>query len=63
MQADIDVAFRVLNEVLSITAQESARAAPRGGCRSLLNEVLSITAQECSFGVGEHSSIPSSMKS
>ena len=36
----------VLNEVLSITAQESVPKRDRGLRRLVLNEVLSITAQE-----------------
>ena len=42
----------VLNEVLSITAQEF-RKDSANNCRSyLLNEVLSITAQECFVQAG-----------
>ena len=36
----------VLNEVLSLNAQECTRASPGGARRALLNEVLSLNAQE-----------------
>ena len=38
--------FTLLNEVLSITAQESGRGGESQSLLLLLNEVLSITAQE-----------------
>ena len=36
----------VLNEVLSLNAQESTGLRKRGRCKSILNEVLSLNAQE-----------------
>ena len=38
--------FSILNEVLSITAQELRLPDPRDARTAFLNEVLSITAQE-----------------
>ena len=42
----IGQAKRILNEVLSITAQESCSQCGRTRRTRILNEVLSITAQE-----------------
>ena len=44
----------ILNEVLSITAQESAFNIDKANVPYLLNEVLSITAQESCRKCGSH---------
>ena len=41
-----DVPYRILNEVLSLNAQESENGKVWDMKRSLLNEVLSLNAQE-----------------
>ena len=43
-----DVPYRILNEVLSLNAQESENGKVWDMKRSLLNEVLSLNAQEFS---------------
>ena len=53
----------VLNEVLSITAQEFRITPPMNHNELILNEVLSITAQEYPFIVTIKGKETSSMKS
>ena len=53
----------ILNEVLSITAQESPTRPTVPHKRVFLNEVLSITAQESSHPNRRCVRVPSSMKS
>ena len=54
----------VLNEVLSITAQEYPGPWPLNALSWILNEVLSITAQECLIGAALiQPALCSSMKS
>ena len=53
----------VLNEVLSLNAQESAPMKELLSGSSILNEVLSLNAQECIDEPFDRASDPSSMKS
>ena len=53
----------LLNEVLSLNAQESHRVAVRGVVSYLLNEVLSLNAQDFGFGFELWEFVVSSMKS
>ena len=53
----------VLNEVLSLNAQEYFRLARPRGRPSVLNEVLSLNAQEFQVGRRDQQSVLSSMKS
>ena len=57
------IAVRILNEVLSITAQECGVPFHSDGGYHVLNEVLSITAQECNNAVPADMLGISSMKS
>ena len=53
----------ILNEVLSLNAQESPTACGGGGAPHLLNEVLSLNAQESDISPIIGLSLTSSMKS